>query len=86
MSRVYPEGCYVYIDPDMQPRSGSVAAVMIDGYEAVMRRLLLGANNIILSPDSYSTEYEDIIIKSTDNRVVEMIGTVVWFQSESEMD
>ena len=31
MSRVYPEGCHIYIDPRQPPRNGSVAVVSIDG-------------------------------------------------------
>ena len=43
MSRVYPEGCRVLIDPDRALQSGSIAVVSIDGADYIMRRMLVGA-------------------------------------------
>lgn len=85
MSRVYPEGCRVLIDPDRAPQSGSIAVVSIDGADYIMRRMLVGAQTLVLSPESYSDEWEDIVIKS-DEHTVEMVGTVVWYQPAKEME
>ena len=86
MDRVYPEGCSILIDPAMDPQSGSIAVVSIDGADYVMRRLYKGANTLILSPDSTDDSYEDIVIGAADGRTVEFRGTVVWFQSSGEME
>lgn len=86
MSRVYPEGCHIYIDPAQQPRNGSVAVVSIDGADYVMRRLYNTGRTIVLSPDSWSDRYEDIVITVEDERTVEYVGTVVWFQPAEEME
>lgn len=86
MSRVYPEGCHIYIDPAQQPRNGSVAVVSIDGADYVMRRLYNTGRTIVLSPDSWSDRYEDIVITADDERTVEYVGTVVWFQPAEEME
>lgn len=86
MSRVYPEGCHIYIDPAQQPRNGSVAVVSIDGADYVMRRLYNTGRTIVLSPDSWSDCYEDIVITAEDERTVEYVGTVVWFQPAEEME
>jgi len=83
MSRVYPEGCRIFIDPDMSPSDGSIAVVRIDGGEYVMRRLRIGSSTIMLSPESWESGWEDIIPK--DGQIVEMVGTVVWFQPAEEM-
>lgn len=85
MDKVYPEGCHILVDPTQEPQNGSIAAVMIDGREAVMRRLHKGANTIVLSPESNNPEHEDIVITSHDDVVVALIGTVVWFQAREEM-
>lgn len=85
MSRVYPEGCRVLIDPDRVPQSGNIAVVSIDGANYIMRRLLVGAQTLVLSPESYSNAWEDIVIKSGEH-TVEMVGTVVWYQPEKELD
>lgn len=86
MSKVYPEGCYILIDPHRQPTNGSIAVVSIDGADYVMRRLYRGANTLVLSPDSWDDSYEDIVIMDGDGHTVEFHGVVVWFQSASEME
>lgn len=86
MSKVYPEGCYILIDPDREPRNGSIAVVSIDGADYVMRRMYRGATTLVLSPESWESGFEDIVITSTDECTVEFHGTVVWFQSRSEME
>lgn len=85
MNRVYPDGCYVFIDPDMEPSSGSIAAVSIDGADYIMRRLYVGANTCILSPESFDPEWRDIVITAGSGHEVDMAGTVVWFQPEREL-
>lgn len=62
MSRVYPEGCYILIDPDAEPTNGSIAVVSIDGSDYVMRRLYRGASVLVLSPDSWEDGFEDIVV------------------------
>lgn len=86
MSRVYPEGCHILIDPAQEPVSGSIAVVSIDGADYVMRRLYRGANTLVLSPDSWEDGFEDIVVRDGDGRTVEFHGTVVWFQSAGEME
>lgn len=86
MSKVYPEGCYIFVDPRKQPQNGSIAVVSIDGDDYVMRRLYRGANTMILSPDSWDDGYEDIVISGHDERTVEFVGVVVWFQASKEME
>lgn len=86
MGRVYPEGCHIYIDPRQQPRNGSVAVVSIDGADYAMLRLYNTGRTIVLSPDSWDDSYEDIVITGEDERTVEYVGTVVWFQPAEEME
>ena len=86
MDNVYPEGCYILIDPEQRPSNGSIAVVSIDGADYVMRRLYRGANTLILSPDSHNAEHEDMVFAATTQHTVEFHGTVVWFQSSKEME
>ena len=86
MDNVYPEGCYILIDPEQRPSNGSIAVVSIDGADYVMRRLYRGANTLILSPDSHNAEYEDMVFTAATEHTVEFHGTVVWFQSSKEME
>ena len=86
MDKVYPEGCYILIDPEQCPSNGSIAVVSIDGADYVMRRLYRGANTLILSPDSHNADHEDMVFGAATEHTVEFHGTVVWFQSSKEME
>lgn len=86
MSKVYPEGCFILIDPDKPPTNGSIAVVSIDGADYVMRRLYRGASTLVLSPDSWDDGFEDIVLRDIDEHSVEFHGTVVWFQASKEME
>ena len=85
MDKAYPEGCLILVDPDREPRNGSIAAVSIDGSDYVMRRLLRTANTMILAPESFNTEHEDIVVTASSGKTVNLAGTVVWFQPAEEM-
>ena len=86
MSRVYPEGCFILIDPEREPSNGSIAVVSIDGSDYVMRRMYRGATTLVLSPESWEDGFEDIVVTQGDGRTVEFHGSVVWFQASREME
>lgn len=81
MSRVLPPGCLVIVDKTMQPSSGSIVVAALDN-EYVIRRYSRGANTLMLSPDSYNQDWQDIVI--TDD-TVELVGVVVWYQPREEL-
>lgn len=85
MSKIYPEGSYILIDPAQRPTNGSIAVVSIDGADYVMRRLYKGSSVLVLSPDSWEEGYDDIVIAG-DDHTVEFVGSVVWFQASGEFE
>lgn len=85
MSKIYPEGSYILIDPMQRPTNGSIAVVSIDGADYVMRRLYKGSSVLVLSPDSWEAGYEDIVIAG-DDHTLEFVGSVVWFQASGELE
>lgn len=85
MSKIYPEGSYILIDPEQRPTNGSIAVVSIDGADYVMRRLYKGSSVLVLSPDSWEDGYDDIVIAG-DDHTVEFVGSVVWFQASGELE
>lgn len=85
MNRLYPEGSLILVDPDVEPSSGSIAVVSIDGADYVMRRLYKGSSVLVLSPDSWEEGYDDIVIAG-DDHTVEFVGSVVWFQAAGELE
>lgn len=86
MNKVYPEGCTIAVSPNKEPMNGSVAVVSIDGREAVMRRMYRTPNTLVLSPDSFNPDHDDIVVTSETEHTIEFLGKVVWFQAREEMD
>lgn len=85
MDKVYPEGCLVLVDPDLEPTDRSIAVVSIDGGDYLMRRLLRGSDTLVLSPESHNPEWRDVVVTRESGQVVSFVGTVVWFQSAREL-
>lgn len=84
MDRVIPEGAHVLVDPDREPRNGSIAVVETEGYRAVMRRWYRGSSTLMLAADSH--EDQDDMVFGVDDGLVRVVGTVVWWQAPEEME
>lgn len=84
MDRVIPEGAHVLVDPDREPRNGSIAVVETEGYRAVMRRWYRGSSTLMLAADSH--EDQDDMVFGVDDGPVRVVGTVVWWQAPAEME
>lgn len=84
MDRVIPEGSHVVVVPHKVPTNGSIVVIRDDTYEAIMRRYYKGSSALMLSPDSYEEEYQDIIVH--DGQEITLIGVVVWWQASEMMD
>ena len=83
MTRLVKYGALVLIDPDVEPGSGSIVAVEVDG-EPYVRRWHRGNDTLLLSADGY-VEREDMVFRGSDTDSVLLLGTVVWFQASREM-
>lgn len=83
MNRRFPEGCYVFVDPDAAPWNGCAVAAELPGYEGVLRSYYRGQRSLMLCADSFG-EYEDIILTGDDP--IRLIGVVVWFQADRELE
>ena len=84
MDRVIPEGSHVVVAPHKVPTNGSIVVIRDDAYEAIMRRYYKGSSALMLSPDSYEEEYQDIIVQ--DGQEITLIGVVVWWQASEMME
>lgn len=84
MNRVIAQGEHVFVDPDMQPQSGSIVIAETEACEAIMRRWYMGSSKLMLSPDSYD-EYEDLVFESGEASV-KVLGVVFWHQAAKELD
>jgi repressor LexA len=80
MNRRFPAGCLAFVDPDAEVSSGDVAALWVNGYDAIIKRVLLGSSSVTLVPESYDPAYKDEIFDNTrdDAATIKTIGRVVW--------
>lgn len=86
VNKVISNGSIAVVDPTVEPRRGSIVCVSLDGQDFILRRMYKGANVLMLSPDSYSDEFEDIIFDDPEAHEIDLIGTVVWYQAQKEME
>lgn len=78
MSRIYPEGCCLLVDPTATPWNGCCVVALVDGRNIVIRRYICGNDTVILSSHSFQTASPDLML---NRRRVRVIGVVVWFQA-----
>lgn len=79
MNKVIPQGMLVLIDPDKEVNSGDVAAVMVNGDDATLKRVYFAGNTIVLHPESTNPAHHDRTIDSTNPEAPEfrVIGPVI---------
>lgn len=86
VNRVIPSGSIAVVDPDIEPQSGSLVCASIDSGDFILRRMFRGGRKLMLSPDSFNEEYDDMIFDENDEHELDLIGTVVWHQAARELD
>lgn len=84
MDNRYPSDSVLLIDPDMEPVNGQTVMAELQDYRSVVRVYSRGSSTLMLSPDSHSGDYEDIIVRSGDEPVA-LKGVVVWYQAEADV-
>lgn len=82
MNKVLPPGCLVMVDPMMQPANRSIAVVSIEE-DYIVRRITRGADTLLLSPESTNKVWRDVVVQN--DKTVELVGTVVWYQPPEEL-
>lgn len=79
MNHVIPAGSHIVVAPHKEPANGAIVVVRDECYEAIMRKYYRGSSSLMLSPDSFSDAYEDMIITADED--ISLIGVVVWWQA-----
>ena len=79
MNKVIPQDMLVLIDPDKETNSGDVAAVMVNGDDATLKRVYFAGDTIVLHPESTNSSYKDRTIDRTSQDAPEfrVIGPVI---------
>lgn len=78
------DGDLVYIREQPDVENGEVAAVIIDGEEATLKRVYKANGTIILRSENPDPQYKDMVFTKKDlkEKDVKIIGKAVYFRSE----
>lgn len=79
MDRIAPEGFLALIDPEAEARSGDVCAVLVNGFDATLKRVFFAGDTIVLHPESHNPAHRDRTIDTTDPDApsFRVVGTMV---------
>lgn len=83
MDNRFPHDALLLVDPDMEPVNGQPVLAETSDYGAVVRSYTRGRSTVMLTADSHSGEYDDILAGPGDEPVV-CKGRVVWYMGERD--
>lgn len=83
MDNRFPHDALLLVDPDMEPVNGQPVLAETSDYGAVVRNYTRGRSTVMLTADSHSGEYDDILAGVDDEPVV-CKGRVVWYMGERD--
>lgn len=83
MDNRFPHDALLLVDPDMEPANGQPVLAETSDYGAVVRNYTRGCSTVMLTADSHSGEYDDILAGPGDEPVV-CKGRVVWYMGERD--
>lgn len=83
MDNRFPHDALLLVDPDMEPVNGQPVLAEAADYGAVVRNYTRGRSTVMLTADSHSGEYDDILAGPGDEPVV-CKGRVVWYMGERD--
>lgn len=83
MDNRFPHDALLLVDPDMEPVNGQSVLAETADYGAVVRNYTRGRSTVMLTADSHSGEYDDILAGPGDEPVV-CKGRVVWYMGERD--
>lgn len=83
MDNRFPHDALLLVDPDMEPVNGQPVLAETSDYGAVVRNYTRGRSTVMLTADSHSGEYDDILAGPVDEPVV-CKGRVVWYMGERD--
>ena len=85
MNRRYPEDAALGVDPTVEPRNGDAVLVRDEARGSYVHAFLAGSGGtVMLSADSWSEEYPDIVVGPADPPL-EVLGVVVWYQAYEDV-
>ena len=83
MDNRFPHDALLLVDPDMEPMNGQPVLAETEDHGAVVRLYTRGTSTVMLTADSHSGSYDDIVAGPGDSPVT-CKGRVVWYMGERD--
>lgn len=83
MDNRFPHDALLLVDPDMEPANGQPVLAETEDYGAVVRNYTRGSSTVMLTADSHTGDYDDIVA-GPDDPPVTCRGRVVWYMGERD--
>lgn len=83
MDNLFPTDALLLVDPDMEPANGRPVLAETEDYGAVVRNYTRGSSTVMLTADSHTGDYDDIVA-GPDDPPVACRGRVVWYMGETD--
>lgn len=83
MDNRFPHDALLLVDPDMEPVNGQPVLAETEDHGAVVRLYTRGTSTVMLTADSHSGSYDDIVAGPGDSPVT-CKGRVVWYMGERD--
>lgn len=79
LTRRYPEGALLLVDPDVAPANNQAALFEVEG-ERICRVLLQGTSTTVLAADATDGTWPDIV-SAQGHPPIECLGAIVWYMA-----
>jgi len=81
MNRIVHDGHIAVLERTTNINNGDIAAVLINGYDATLKRIYKTNNRIILEPDSFNPSIHPLMFDCTDIEncpEIKVVGKYIW--------
>jgi len=77
MSRVVPDGYIAVLQKTDTLENGEIGAILVNGYDATLKKFFKLTDYIVLEPLSYNAEHKPLMIGKNEPEV-KVLGKLVW--------
>lgn len=78
MNKIIPDGAIGVFEKTPELSNGDIGAILVNGYDATVKKFYKLTDSTLLEPLSYDPGYEPMIIKDGSEEV-HIIGKLIWY-------
>lgn len=84
MNKIIPDGAIAVLQRTTELNNGEIGAVMVNGFDATLKKFFKLTDSIVLEPISYNPENKPIVIGQNTTEV-KIIGKLLWYCAAGEI-